>query len=266
METQVVKEIYDTLFEVESNIKSTTYPIHKRLDFGAESAVKDVYEWLFANIEFPENGKMLDVGCGVGFGSFFLAGKTNCQIKGISLSQKEVELANQVSRKKGLENRVIFKMQSFDEPLSEQYDVMIAVESVKHSLKLENSLQNLLSALKNGGKLIIVEDFYGKEKISKHAKILADDWSLVKVFSKKDYTKSVEKGFEVKSYDLTPFTLKKTGFQLYPRYFMLNFLTTIGQFFKKGNFWKIMRGGLAMEILYHQKELTYEVIEIKKTV
>lgn len=265
MSTQTVSEIYDTLFEVESNLNSATYPIHKKLNFGEKSELKDVYEWLFQHIEFPQKGKILDAGCGVGFGSFFFSQNTDCQITGISLSEKEVELANSIAQKRGLENRVNFKVQSFDNPIGEKYDLIIAVESIKHTLNLKKALQNLNESLKIGGSIVIVEDFYQEGKNNKYANVMAEDWSLVKVFSKSDYLNSFQTGFEINSHDLTHFTLKKNVFQLKVRYHLLGLLTFIGKIFGKGNFWKIMRGGLALDILFAQKQMTYEVLEIKKT-
>lgn len=264
MGQQNVSEIYDALFDVESNLKSSTYPIHKKLNFGEGSHVNDVYEWLFTNIDIPQNGKILDAGCGVGFGSFFLSENTNCQITGFSLSEKEVDLANSIAQKKGLEKRVKFEVKNFDNHISNKFDLIIAVESVKHSLNLDNALHNLSNALNPNGKLVIVEDFFSGDETNHFAQVMAKDWSLISVFSKSDYLNFFDKRIQSKTYDLTPFTLKKNGFKLKLRYYLLSFLTAFGQIFQKGNFWKIMRGGLALDILYNQGEMTYEVLEIEK--
>lgn len=264
MESKDVGDIYDTLFEIESNFKTRTYPVHKKLNFRGDSQVKDIYEWLFEKIDFPQKGKILDVGCGAGFGSFFMADNTNCQITGISLSDKEVKSDNEVAKERGLEDRVKFLVKNFDEPFSEKYDLMVAVESVKHSFGLDHTMKNLTSALKPGGKLIIVEDFLQKNADNRYVDVMAEDYSLFEVYKEEDYTNPLGNDFEFKTHDLTPYTLMRSTFQLYLRYYGSELLTFIGKLFGKGKFWQVMRGGLALEFLYYREEMTYEVLEIDK--
>lgn len=267
MSTQPIREIYDTLFDIESNSKKTAYPIHKRLDFGQNNPFNDIYEWLFQHLDIPRKGQILDAGCGVGFGSFFLSENTDCTITGISLSPKEVALANSISKERGLEECVKFQVKSFDTPIHEKFDCIIAVESVKHSLDLNAALKNLTNALKTGGKLIIVEDLYQGKKSNAYAKKMAEDWSLIQVYSKSDYLDFDAKQFQTTTKDLTSHTVtvKKNSFLLKLRYLALSAIVPFLGLFKKGNFLKIMRGGLALDILYNRGEMTYEVLIIQKT-
>ncbi len=67
-----VRHIYETLSGTESRLNpDVAYPIHKKLNFGSESAFNDLYDWIFNYINIPHSGHILDVGCGVGYGSFF---------------------------------------------------------------------------------------------------------------------------------------------------------------------------------------------------
>jgi len=263
MSEQHVKDVYNTLFRVESKIKPTTYPIHKRLNLDAD--FNDLYDWIFANIDLPQEGKILDAGCGVGYGSFYLSDRTNCSALGISLSEKEVALANAISKEKGLEDRVKFKVQSFDEPLSDKYDLIIAVESLKHTMNLETSLKNLQNSLTLKGKIIIVEDFFTGKKEGSLTNTLAKDWVLKEIFSVENYTEYCpSSNYKSTLHDLNPFMVEKNIFSLWSRYILLSFLTSVGAIFGKGKFWKIMRGGLALDILYAQNEMAYQVLEIEK--
>jgi len=265
MSEQEVSRLYNTLFRVESKIKPATYPIHKRLNFGANSELNDVYDWLFENLDLPNRGKILDAGCGVGYGSFYLCERTDCKSLGISLSEREVALANAVSKEKGLQNRVKFQVQSFDKPLPEKYDLIIAVESIKHTTNLKGTLQNLLNALSEKGKLVIIEDYFKSDSTDYFTKAMINDWHLKKAFTKADYLKEVDSiFFEVTVHDLTPFTLRRNVLKLKFRYYALYFISLIGSLIGKGIFWKIMKGGLALDILFERKKVTYEAIEIEK--
>ncbi len=264
MSEQNVKDVYNTLFRVESKIKPTTYPIHKRLNFDAE--FEDLYDWIFANIDLPTEGKILDAGCGVGYGSFYLSNRTICSVLGISLSEKEVALANAISKGKGLEDRVKFKVQSFDESLSEKYELIIAVESLKHTMNLETSLKNLQNSLAPKGKIIIVEDYFTGKNEGSLTRTLAKDWVLKEIFSVEDYTEHcAQSRYKITLHDLNPFMVEKNIFGLWSRYMMLHVLTMFGAVLGKGKFWKIMRGGLALDILYAREEMAYQVLEIEKT-
>ena len=48
---------------------------------------------------------------------------------------------------------------NFDALLEEKFDKMIAIESLKHSLNIETTLNNLIASLKPNGILVIADDF-----------------------------------------------------------------------------------------------------------
>ena len=59
-------QLYDALFSFESRFRAGAYPIHKRLCFD-DRKTGDIYNWIIKNSDVPENGVIMDAGCGVGF-------------------------------------------------------------------------------------------------------------------------------------------------------------------------------------------------------
>ena len=55
-----VKKVYETLSGVETKLnKAEAYPIHKRLNFGENSELKDAYDWIAKHIDLPTSGNVL---------------------------------------------------------------------------------------------------------------------------------------------------------------------------------------------------------------
>lgn len=65
-------------------------------------------EKLGKEINLDKENKVLDVGCGVGTSSIFLAKKFGCKITGIDLSQKNIKVANAVALEQGFESLTNF--------------------------------------------------------------------------------------------------------------------------------------------------------------
>src|SRR6478735_1794668 len=53
---------------------------------------------------------ILDAGCGIGGSSIFLAQKIGCNVTGISLSEKQVNKAREVTKQKGVESKASFEL------------------------------------------------------------------------------------------------------------------------------------------------------------
>lgn len=262
MSELVVKKIYDQLYTLESKVKrGDVYPIHKRLVF-EEEAYDDIYGWISKKIKFDDGDKVLDAGCGVGFGSCILGKEHFIEVKGISLSDKEVSTANSYAIKVGLEDRVKFEKQSFDSLTGETYNKIIAVESIKHSLNLSFTLGVLVKALKPGGTLYLVEDFYTQRGLTADAKNYNDDWNLVDVFRLEDYYQGLENGKTV-FHDLTQYIPSK-------RRILINIKLAfhhIGNIFRKDNemnVHKIFRGGYYLDRLYVDGLMKYGLLAYTK--
>lgn len=256
-----VKDIYDTLSSIESkkNVDSA-YPIHKRLQF-ENANLKDIYHWIIDQYPIKDKDEILDVGCGVGFGTQLFANSTKASAKGITLSEIEAGIAKDHAAKNGIKN-ITFSVQSFDEPISEQYNTIVCVESIKHSEKLSFSMDNLLKALKPNGKMLIVEDFYDDNTPNKKEQELVGDWSLAKLYTKKDYTDFLdENGYQYCFTDLTSLMPQRSSFNIKKRYLGSNFLKYMPGY---KSFFEIMRGGLVLEMMYKEGQMTYEVLEITK--
>lgn len=262
-----VKKVYETLSGVETKLnKEEAYPIHKRLDFGEDSELNDAYDWIAKHIDLPTTGNILDAGCGVGYGSFYLCERSSCNSLGISLSEREVAFAKAIARNKGMENRCQFSVQSYDEKLDVKYDLIIGVESIKHSMELGRTLENLIAALAPDGKLLILEDLFLDESDNRDTKQLCKDWHLKKAFTLADYKKTINKypGLSLQIHDLTPYVIHKIPLRLKFQYLSSGFFGGLLSIFQKGDLLQIMRGGYALETLYLKQQVKYQVLEISK--
>ncbi len=262
-----VKKVYETLSGVETKLnKQEAYPIHKRLNFGVNSELQDAYDWIAKHIELPNSGNILDAGCGVGYGSFYLCERSNCNSLGISLSEREVAFAKAIARNKGMEARCQFAVQSYDEKLIEKYDLIIGVESIKHSMQLDQTLENLIGALAPGGKLLILEDLFLEESANRHTRQLCKDWHLKKAFTLADYKKTIDQYPELnlQIHDLTPYVIHKNSLRLTFQYVTSGVFGNLFSLFKKGDLLQIMRGGYALEKLYLEQQVKYQILELSK--
>jgi len=255
MNNTTITKIYENLFQLESGANKGAYPIHKKLLLPEH---KDIYDWLSKKYVFPKGAKVLDAGCGVGFGTILLAQQHEIEITGISLSPSEIEQAQKNARQAELQGRADFKVRSFDEIMAENYDVIIAVESVKHSLDLNHTLQVLKSALKPGGQLIIVEDFYHLKELNAHAKNYIKDWALKDAFRESDYL-SVLDSKSVRWQDMTAYMPPKKTVSLYGKLSLL----TLGSWVRgktSMNIYQIFRGGIYLDLLYAKGLMSYKIL------
>ncbi len=264
MSESQVKHIYETLSAVEAKAHPRTpYPIHKTLNFGTENQWKDVYDWIFDNVRLPRSGRILDVGCGVGYGSFYLCAKTDCTSLGISLSESEIQIAREIANHRAEGNRCAFLVQSFDQPLEEKFDLIIAVESLIHAEDLPKTLMSLMQMLKVGGKCLIISDIFRDSAPSYFLKHLQLDWYLKSAWTIEDYLRPLSANLNavVVKHDLTKYVIMRNRALLWYRFLVSHFRSFCGKVVGKETVWPIMRGGVALEFLYQKRLVEYQLIE-----
>jgi SAM-dependent methyltransferase len=188
---QRVDLLYDALHAFEARRHGGhAYPVHKVL--AADRLGRDdIYDWILERIEPGPVRHALDAGCGVGYGSFRLAQRLGCRVTGISLSEREVANASAAARRLGLSERIEFRRASFDDLPPAAYDLIVAVESLKHSSDLAASLQSMLGSLTPDGQLVIVDDCYDGRGRAAIERQLEADWELARVYTEPDFLGSL---------------------------------------------------------------------------
>lgn len=250
---QDIRNLYNALFELESKFKKeAAYPIHKRMNFGDNFG--DVYEFLLSQIDI-QNKTILDAGCGVGFGSFLMAQSGAQSVKGISVSEKEIERAIEIKNQLQM-NNIDFEVSTFDNTEPNQYDIIICVESLKHTLDFEKSFKKLLNGLKPNGTLCIIDDFFdGKE--NKTSDKFKNDWHLNYLIALSHLRVDTTE-FEWSKVDLNKWLYPKSLWRINSKLFFFKI------FQRNATFKKLFRGGLLLDKLYAQKQMTYALVQIKR--
>jgi len=261
-----VKELYDQLGILENRIsKKESYPIHKKLIFEKEG-YNDLNDWLVDTIVLNENISVLDAGCGTGQTLFKIAEKQRVVGLGISLSDVEIDFAKSFRVKNNYPD-LDFKVSSFDENLSQKFDLIIAIESIKHSSDYKNSIRNLANHLNPGGEFWLIEDIRIAElnKLSNTNKF-KEWWNVPFLFDQKEIEESGKyAGLKLKKiYDLTskmnrPSLLKaKRRFRIWNalRYF------TFGK--KIRNNIRTFLAGFILDQWYLNKQMSYLVFRFQK--
>lgn len=129
-------------------------------------AQEKLMEKLSALIQISPRDKILDVGSGMGGSSLYLAKKYSANVTGITLSQKQVEIASHAAREEQLQN-VIFKvedalsMESFSDNI---FDVVWSLESCEQFYDKELFIRQAFRVLKPGGSLMLATWCSGAEE------------------------------------------------------------------------------------------------------
>jgi len=113
-----------------------------------------------------ELDRILDAGCGVGGAAMFLAQEKNAEVVGISLSQKQIDLANVIAKEKKLTEKITFQVMDYSSTNFEEesFDVVWACESVCHSKDKIKFIKEAYRVLKKGGRLILSDFFLNDEE------------------------------------------------------------------------------------------------------
>lgn len=266
MSTDVVKNIYDALFSLEKNKKDgESYPIHKPLDF--KDGHTDITDWIQQHISLADDASILDAGCGTGFTLLELCKDTNIKGLGISLSPYEVERANASAKKQGIEKRCTFKVHDFGKPLDEKFDVIFAIESLKHSPDIKNTFTNLTSHLNKNGRIIILEDYYIPNKVSNKlgAKFLKN-WSVKELYTEDFYIAAFDELNMNLIYqkDFTDLVVMKNKLATRGMISGVGLLSKIMPKGKNKSLAQIYQGGLIMDYFYSVGAYEYKMLMFKK--
>jgi cyclopropane fatty-acyl-phospholipid synthase-like methyltransferase len=104
---------------------------------------------------------VLDAGCGVGGSSIFLAKNTGCRCVGITLSERQVNLATQYAKQNGVENLVRFEAMDYTKTTfpDATFDLVWAIESLQTTTDKALFFCEAQRLLKSGGLLFIADVF-----------------------------------------------------------------------------------------------------------
>jgi MPBQ/MSBQ methyltransferase len=102
--------------------------------------------------------KVLDVGCGVGGTSRYLAKKLgpNAAVTGITLSPNQVKRATELAQEQGVENAKFTVMNALEMEFPDNsFDIVWACESGEHMPDKEAYINEMMRVLKPGGKFVM---------------------------------------------------------------------------------------------------------------
>jgi tocopherol O-methyltransferase len=114
-------------------------------------------ERLAERANIPRGSQVLDIGCGLGGSSLWLAEQFDCQVTGITISPVQARMAAAKAKSRGLTSRVQFQVRDADQwqPEPASTDVVWIMESSEHFHDKPGFFERCARALKPGGILAV---------------------------------------------------------------------------------------------------------------
>jgi tocopherol O-methyltransferase len=170
-----IREHYDTLSPLYQTLWGEH--IHHGFWLGNESAAEaqeNLIKELACRARVAEGDRVLDVGCGLGGSSMYLAREYDVMVKGISISPKQVSAARDQARRRGLLGRANFEVQDANRLDRDPavYDVIWIVECSEHLFDKPAFIAECARHLAPGGRLAICAWLVGKNLDSEQQKLI----------------------------------------------------------------------------------------------
>ncbi len=122
----------------------------------AEAQVR-LIERLATRASIRTGSRVLDVGCGVGGSSLWLARNFDCEVLGLTISPVQAAMATQLADSEGLSHRVSFEVSDANDLDFESgvFDVVWVIECSEHLLDKARFIADCARVLKPGGSLAL---------------------------------------------------------------------------------------------------------------
>jgi tocopherol O-methyltransferase len=119
--------------------------------------IEELLAWAEVDPIHNPPSMILDLGCGIGGSSLYLAEKLGAQVTGISLSPVQIKRARERALNRGLANQVTFEVaNALEMPFADQsFDWVWSLESGEHMPDKTKFLQECYRVLKPKGRLIL---------------------------------------------------------------------------------------------------------------
>jgi cyclopropane-fatty-acyl-phospholipid synthase len=121
-----------------------------------EAAQEAKLELTCQKLALEPGERVLDVGCGWGGFAIHAASRHGVSVVGITLSERQAELARERVRAAGLDHRVTIRVQDYRELDGEQFDAICSIGMVEHvgGERIDLYAQQLGRLLRPGGRLL----------------------------------------------------------------------------------------------------------------
>jgi tocopherol O-methyltransferase len=136
-----------------------------RGDESKEKAQLQLIEHLAQLARIKPGSEILDIGCGFGASSLYLAKTYNAAVTGITISSVQAEMAIRAAAREQLDAQFLL-MDAEAMNFRKQFDVLWSVESISHYQRREEFFASAAKLLKPGG-LFAVIDWFKKENLTR---------------------------------------------------------------------------------------------------
>ncbi len=143
-----------------------------RGDETKEQAQVQLIEHLAQAAGIAPGRRILDVGCGFGASSIYLARNYNAEATGITISPVQVEIASKAASAENVKAKFLL-MDAQAISIDQSFDVVWSVESISHYQEREIFFASAARLLKPGGTLAII-DWFKRENLkqAEHKKFI----------------------------------------------------------------------------------------------
>ena len=137
-----------------------------------QEAQENVIRLLAEKAEIKPGAKILDIGCGIGGSSIYLAKNLDTQMTGITISPVQVAMASSLAEQAGVSAN-FFTMDAENIQLQQTFDYLWMIGVLTHLTQQKKFIKNSVKLLKPGGRFVFL------------------DWMIGDHLNKKDYSKFI---------------------------------------------------------------------------